>query len=392
MPGSNVYISSGGATGGAATTAATTAATNTSSAASNAATATGSAGAGVMPYIGAGVGLLNTINTAINNAQISDTQGYRDYYDAFGSQLYDGDFNALVNQRKNSYLKAAPTWRQIRGMTTGQKTASHISSAASGAMAGAGFGVPGALIGASLGFLGSFLGAEAGDAKAKEEAANLRIRRKEALADNQAAFVQGMRNASSVANHQAMANLTAFGGMLDTIDPATPIGYSLYADDYVRKQNKVNNSSTGNTLFSGMPNNAFAFGGGIYTKGANFEYPQDNTRVVGSIVLPIERQQNFSDEQYFWNAGKEYPAGLWKHKDGTFHTTGAYGKDIQLTQEEADAIIRNNMLLERQEKLKRAMRGKQYANGGYIVGNTYDVDEQEADRLRSLGYEFTIIE
>ena len=186
--------------------------------------------------------------------------------------------------------------------------------------------------------------------------------------------------------NDALANYAAFGGPID-IDPSTAIGYSLYTDKFIKDKQKESRMTN---MFAGTPD-IFGFGGGIYTKGANYEQPQDNTRVVGSIVLPIERQQNFSDEQYFWNAGKEYPAGLWKHKDGTFHTTGAYGKDIQLTQEEADAIIRNNMLLERQEKLKRAMGEKQYANGGYIVGNTYDVDEQEANRLKSLGYEFTII-
>lgn len=191
-----------------------------------------------------------------------------------------------------------------------------------------------------------------------------------------------------LATSAAYGGPISIGGPIDIVDPSTAIGYSIYTDKYIKDKQKKSSDMT--NLFAGAPD-IFGFGGGIYTKGANYEQPKDNTRVVGSRVLPIERQQNFSDEQYFWNAGKEYPAGLWKHKDGTFHATGAYGKDIQLTQEEADAIIRNNMLLERQEKLKRAIREKQYANGGYIVGNIYDVDEQEVNRLRSLGYEFTII-
>lgn len=229
--------------------------------------AAASGAASVMPYVGAGLGALNAVNTYLQASKIADTQGYKDYYDQFGSQLYDGDFNALVNQRKNSYLTAAPSWRKIRGMSSSQKMQSHISSTASGAMAGAGFGLPGVAIGAGVGLLASLFGTAAGDAEAKDEAERLKVRRQQALADNQAAFVTGIKNATSVANHQAMANLTAFGGPLDGVDPSTPIGYSLYTDRYLKERQKDNNIVS---PFAGVPSTMFNLGGVMQTNGANW--------------------------------------------------------------------------------------------------------------------------
>ena len=61
----------------------------------------------------------------------------------------------------------------------------------------------------------------------------------------------------------------AYGGPMDGIDPSTAIGYSLYTDKYIKDNNK--NGANMSNMFAGMPRSMFAFGGGIYTKGANFD-------------------------------------------------------------------------------------------------------------------------
>lgn len=90
--------------------------------------------------------------------------------------------------------------------------------------------------------------------------------------------------------------------------------------------------------------------------GGNIEVPQDNTKVYKPLVLPIRREHNFSDSEYFWDSGFEYPAGLWRQKDGTFRTTGAYGKDVFFTQEEADSIVRANKAKKELDKLRSVIR------------------------------------
>lgn len=196
--------------------------------------------------------------------------------------------------------------------------------------------------------------------------------------------------------NNALANYSAFGGPLDMGGGALDYGLAMNYLTMKKQQNEAKNRVPG---ISPMPAiNTFGHGGCFnpFALGGDTEVPQDNTKVFRPMMLPIQRQQNFSDSEYFWDAGKEYSAGLWKHKDGTFHTTGSYGNDIVLTQEEADSIIRATKAKNRREKLRKAMENHKqntYANGGqmYSVGQTYNVSEEEANRLKAMGYEFTVI-
>ena len=208
MPGSNVYISSGGAVGAGGSPAAST----------TAAGAGGGASAGIpaIAYLGAGLGLLQAFNTFTQNSQIADTQGYEDLYTEFGNQEYTGDFNNIIQQRRGAYLGKVPSWKKIRLMNNGAKVGSAVTSAGSGAMAGAGFGPWGMGIGALVGLGASLLGSQAGDAKAKEEEGRLTMLREKALADNQKNFLSGVKNAEQQVNFNALSNIAAFGGPLHT--------------------------------------------------------------------------------------------------------------------------------------------------------------------------------
>lgn len=228
-------------------------------------------GVGVMPYVSAGLGLLQGIGTYLNNKKILDTTDYSNYYKDFGNQTYSGDFNSVLNQRKASYLSKVPSWRQIRGMSSGDKFASAVGSGVSGAMAGAGFGLPGVLVGAGVGTLLSLWGSSEGDKAAKRRENELRAERESALADNTEAYRLGMQNASADANRLAMMNLSAFGGPLEMPNTgSTVLDYGLALDLINTKRQNNQNKSQMTNLFAGTPNGLFAFGGDMQSHGADW--------------------------------------------------------------------------------------------------------------------------
>lgn len=206
MPGSNVDLSTGAYTG--ATTPAPSGTTTPAP--------SGTGGIPLSAYLGAGLGLLQAFGTYQQNSQIHDTEGYEELYKDFGNQTYTGDFNSLIQQRKNSYLDDAPSWRDTRIMDGSAKTGSAITSGFSGAMAGAGFGPWGLGIGALVGLGASLLGSSRGDSKAKQKEAELKLLREEALEDNHRNFLMGMQNAEMQTDFQALSNLAAFGGPLQS--------------------------------------------------------------------------------------------------------------------------------------------------------------------------------
>lgn len=206
MPGSNVYISSGEATmGGAATTGAT----------GGAVSGGASTAIPTSAYLGAGLGLLQAFNTYQQNSQIANTDSYEDLFTDFGNMDYTGDFNSLIKQRRSSYLSAVPSWRKIRLMNSRAKIGSAITSAGSGAMAGAGLGPWGIAAGALVGLGASLLGSSRADNEAKRKEAELNILRDKALEDNQRNFLAGVKNAEQQNNFLALSNIAAFGGPLD---------------------------------------------------------------------------------------------------------------------------------------------------------------------------------
>ena len=201
MPGTNIDLSTGANLG------VTPSGTTPSAPAGTPVT---SAGIPLSAYLGAGMGLLQAYGTYQQNSQIHNTEGYEELYKTFGNQDYTGDFNSLIQQRKSSYLDNAPSWKDIRVMDSGAKTSSAIQSGMSGAMAGAGFGPWGIGLGASL------FGSSRGDTKAKQKEAELKLLREKALEDNQRNFLNGVQNAEMQTDFQALSNIAAFGGPLQS--------------------------------------------------------------------------------------------------------------------------------------------------------------------------------
>lgn len=76
----------------------------------------------------------------------------------------------------------------------------------------------------------------------------------------------GVYNLGNDMLNNALARQVAFGGPIDVVDPSTPIGYSIYTDKYMKKND--NNGLT--NMFAGMPNSIFAFGGNTQTHGSTF--------------------------------------------------------------------------------------------------------------------------
>ena len=207
MPGTNIDLSTGANLG------VTPSGTTPSAPAGTPAT---SAGIPLSAYLGAGMGLLQAYGTYQQNSQIHNTEGYEELYKTFGNQDYTGDFNSLIQQRKSSYLDNAPSWKDIRIMDSGAKTSSAIQSGMSGAMAGAGFGPWGIGIGALVGLGASLFGSSRGDTKAKQKEAELKLLREKALEDNQRNFLNGVQNAEMQTDFQALSNIAAFGGPLQS--------------------------------------------------------------------------------------------------------------------------------------------------------------------------------
>lgn len=209
MPGHNIGLSTGTDIG------VTTTSSNAAAGAGTGTTATAS-GIPLSAYLGAGLGLIQALGTMNQNSQIKSTDDIEELYKAFGNQEYIGDFANLIQQRKNSYLEDVPSWKDIRLMNGSQQASSAISSGVSGAMAGAGFGPLGmgigALVGSGLSLLGNWIGGK----KAKTKEAELQELRNTALEENQRNFLAGVKNAQQQLNFQALSNIAAFGGPLQS--------------------------------------------------------------------------------------------------------------------------------------------------------------------------------
>lgn len=179
-------------------------------------TTTAATKASFSPYLSAGLGLIQALDTMQQNSQIKSTDDLEELYKSFGNQEYAGDFTNLIQQRKNSYLEDVPDWKDIRLLNTSQQRSSALSSGFSGAMAGAGLGPWGIGIGALLGAGASLLGSWRGENEAQAKERELQRLRANALEENQRNFLAGVKNAQQQVNFQALSNIAAFGGPLQS--------------------------------------------------------------------------------------------------------------------------------------------------------------------------------
>lgn len=367
MPGSNVYISSGGAVGTGGSTVVST--TPPAGGATSGGGAAGGAAAGipVAAYLGAGLGLLQAFNTFTQNSQIADTKGYEDLYTEFGNQEYTGDFNTIIQQRRNAYLGKVPSWKEIRLMNNEAKVGSAITSAGSGALAGAGFGPWGIGIGALIGLGASLLGSQTGDTKAKEEEGRLTMLREKALADNQKNFLSGVKNAEQQVNFNALSNMAAFGGPLHTHGADWTNGITIID----------NGGSHESNPFEGVPM-------GIAPDG------KPNLVEEGEVIF---NDYVFSDRMNVPNSMRS-SLGLSKGKNLTF--AKAAKKLSKEAEERPNDPISRRGLFASMSKLQQAQEtvrqqnqegqeGVQYAHGGRL-GTLFDGTGPESNYLDSYNH------
>lgn len=166
------------------------------------------------------LGAISIASQAANNfmqsSQLNDTDSYYDTYNNFSNQTYYGDFNSIINQRRQAYLEDAPTWEDIRALSSGDLAMSTLNGVLSGAGAGSSLGPIGAGVGAAIGGIASLAGGLSAKKKAKEKAEQLAALRESALRMNERNYLVGLENAQSQIDSQALANLAAFGGPLQT--------------------------------------------------------------------------------------------------------------------------------------------------------------------------------
>lgn len=152
----------------------------------------------------------------INNNRIADTSGYEASIDALKNDGYGfGDYDSLMGSYNPLAFNLPLTYKNIRGVSTGQQIGNTLSSAASGAMAGLSVGGPwGALIGGATGLTSGVIGSLTGNAKA-------RMRKDELQADLKYANNVYVNNINNNANRigdnmfrNKAINLAAFGGAL----------------------------------------------------------------------------------------------------------------------------------------------------------------------------------
>jgi hypothetical protein len=207
----------------------------------------------MMPYLGAGLGVLSGVSTIINNSKINDVSAYEDLYKDYGNEEYTGDFNQLIQQRRNSYVENVPSWEQIRGMTAGDKAGSAIMSGAEGALAGLGFGPWGALAGGLFGLFASIFGSSLGDSAATNARNKLKRGREDALAKNQQQFLTGVHNAEQQVNYNALSNIAALGGPLHSYGTDWTNGITFIDNGGTHESNPLEGVPMG-IAEDGMPN------------------------------------------------------------------------------------------------------------------------------------------
>lgn len=152
----------------------------------------------------------------INNNRIANTSGYEASIDSLKNDGYGfGDYDSLMGAYNPLAFNLPLTYKNIRGVSTGQQIGNTLSSAASGAMAGLSVGGPwGALIGGATGLTSGVIGSLTGNAKA-------RMRKDELQADLEYANNVYVNNINNNANRigdnmfrNKAINLAAFGGAL----------------------------------------------------------------------------------------------------------------------------------------------------------------------------------
>ena len=169
-------------------------------------------------------------------------------------------------------------------------------------------------------------------------------------------------NVDNIANTQMdtmLANYAAFGGPLGgmPIQDTGAIDYGFMSDYLVTKNRMADmkNKVTG-TVFDNIPStpiNTFESGGGIHIKK--------------------------SHRGLFTKEAKAHGMGVQEFASHVLANKDEYSPEV---------VKRANFA---RNAAKFALGGDMQTNGGYSVGDTIEVSEEQANQLRRAGYEFRVI-
>lgn len=160
---------------------------------------------------------LSGLSNVQNNSQINDASSYYDLYENLGNTQYSvGDINTLVAEKNAMQFEDAPTWETLYGRKKGDVASSILGGAGQGVLSGMAAGPVGALVGGLFGALTSGVGLVRAKNAAKEEAAKIEAAKQAAIAENERNFQSAVKQTNAMLDLQALANLSAFGGPLQT--------------------------------------------------------------------------------------------------------------------------------------------------------------------------------
>ena len=201
-------------------------------------------------------------------------------------------------------------------------------------------------------FSNSYIGSDGWfSSKARKKAEELRRKQETARAFAKHALTTGAQNADANIDFNVMSNFAAFGGPLDNNVGA--IGYDLMTDYLTTKRKNSDNKNQMTNLFMGTPKTFFDEGG--------YMTPDEEDAAV---------ERAFTTKAV-WNT--DLPFGM--------KADAVMGKD---SFNEIYKGVFNSPLF--------AFGGDLQTHGGdYSVGKVYDVSNEEANRLKAMGYEFEYI-
>ena len=208
--------------------------------------------------------------------------------------------------------------------------------------------------------------------KVKEQNALLRQQHQSAVDWAENSYLNNLHNIQQEQIDNALRNYSAFGGPIDVMslnnnDMGAAINYGFMADYLAAKQKQAGAKDNGMTnLFAGTPAAMFGEGGSIHINPKNKGKFNATKKRTGKTTEELTHSKNpltrkraiFAQNAAKWHHGLGGPLYIGAiPQEGVF----ALGGDIQMH------------------------------SGDYSIGKIYDVSEKEANRLKSLGYEFTIV-
>lgn len=171
--------------------------------------------------IGSVVGGVTSIaDSAMKNAQIADTTGIESNINEVKTADFDNytDTDSLIDFYNNQLaLKSDYTGKDLRGLSVGEGIGNTLSAVGSGASAGASVGGPwGAVAGAAIGLGSSIAGIFTGKRKAENKAEELNRLALNAEKVANMNFQNQLSEIQDIQHYNNMANLSAYGGDLNT--------------------------------------------------------------------------------------------------------------------------------------------------------------------------------